>query len=287
MKYIVIPDKTDLAIYQEKGADAFIFGLKNYSIHYPEITLDEIKELSNKYDIFISLNKNIMNQDLEELEEILVELDKTNIKGILFYDLSILSIVERKKLNLDLVWHQTHMVTNYNTCNYYYDKNVKYGYVSNEITLDEIKELSEKTNMKLMVQVFGYPIISHSRRKLLTNYFKDLNQTQKKEVYHLKEKENDCLFLKESNLGTSFFFERIINGTKPLYELLETNIEYFILDMSFIEEKISLTVLETYDEIRKNKSSSREDTIKKMNELIGESTNFFYKKTIYKVKKEK
>jgi len=57
--------------------------------------------------------------------------------------------------------------------------------------------------------------------------------------------------------------------------------------MSFIEEKISLTVLETYDEIRKNKSSSREDTIKKMNELIGESTNFFYKKTIYKVKKEK
>ena len=32
------------------------------------------------------------------------------------------------------------MVTNYNTCNYYYDKGCEYGVVSSEITLDEINE---------------------------------------------------------------------------------------------------------------------------------------------------
>ena len=287
MKYIVIPNTKDLSIYQEKGADAFIFGLKNYSIHYPEISLEDVKELSKNFDIFLSLNKNMMNDDLKELEEILIELENTNVKGIMFYDLAVLSIVQRRNLDLNLVWHQTHMVTNYNTCNYYYDKNVKYGYVSNEITLDEIKELSEKTDMKLMVQIFGYPSISHSRRKLLTNYFKDIERVPEKDIYHLKEKENDSLFLKESALGTTIFFGKIINGTEPLYELLETKVEYSVLDMSFIPEEICLQVLEIYNEIRKNSNISKESIIQKMKELIGDSTNFFYKKTIYKVKKEK
>ena len=278
MKYLVIPKANiDLKIYQKAGADAFIFGLQNYSVNYPEIPLEKIVELSKKYSIFVSLNKNIRNEELKDLENILETLSNTSICGILFYDLSILSIVQRKKLHLPLVWHQTHMVTNYQTCNYYFDQGVEYGITSNEITLEEILEMKKNTKMKLIPQILGYPIMSHSRRKLVENYFKDTEKTE------------ESFLIRESHAGTSILFGKPINGTKVLYELLDHGFEYAILDMTFLEDSTGLEMLELYQEIRntfsKDTPIEREKKIRKSISLIGDFTNFFYKKTIYKVKK--
>lgn len=290
MKYLVIPKANiDLKIYQKAGADAFIFGLQNYSVNYPEISLEKIIELSKNYSIFVSLNKNIRNEELKDLENLLETLSNTSICGILFYDLSILSIVQRKKLHLPLVWHQTHMVTNYQTCNYYLDQGVKYGITSNEITLEEILEMKKNTKMKLISQILGYPIMSHSRRKLVENYFKDLEEKPKKEIYRLTEKTEESFLIRESHAGTSILFGKPINGTKVLYELLDHGFEYAILDMTFLEDSTGLEMLELYQEIRntfsKDTPIEREKKIRKSISLIGDFTNFFYKKTIYKVKK--
>lgn len=290
MKYLVIP-KNDIELqkYQEKGADSFIFGLENFSVNYPELSLEKIKELSKKYSLWIALNKNIRNEDLEDLEFYLEELSNTPIEGVLFYDLSILSIVKRKALKLSLVWHQTHMVTNYNTCNYYYSKGVENAFISNEITLDEILEIKKNTDIKLLVQLFGYPVMSHSRRSLITNYFKDIAEPKEKEIYELTEKSNEKFLIKESHAGTTILFGKIINGTKPLYDLLQANIEYGVLDTNLISDDIALKVLEAYSEIRKNykeqTEEQKENILHDINKLIGDNTNFFYKKTIYKVKK--
>lgn len=290
MKYLIIPKKNnELEKFQEKGADAFIFGLEKFSVNYPEITLEEIKDLSKKYPLWIALNKNIRNEELEELEKKLVELSELNIQGVLFYDLAILSIVQRKELKLPLVWHQTHMVTNYNTCNYYYSKGVENAFVSNEITLDEILEIKENTKIKLLVQLFGYPVMSHSRRNLITNYFKDIEEPKEKEIYELTEKSEEKFLIKESHAGTTILFGKIINGTKPLYSLLQSNIEYGVLDTNLISDEIALKVLGIYNEIRENYKDQieeqKENIVQDMNKLIGDNTNFFYKKTIYKVKK--
>lgn len=290
MKYLVIPKANiDLKIYQKAGADAFIFGLQNYSVNYPEIPLEKIVELSKKYSIFVSLNKNIRNEELKDLENILETLSNTSICGILFYDLSILSIVQRKKLHLPLVWHQTHMVTNYQTCNYYFDQGVEYGITSNEITLEEILEMKKNTKMKLIPQILGYPIMSHSRRKLVENYFKDIEEKPEKEIYRLTEKTEESFLIRESHAGTSILFGKPINGTKVLYELLDNDFEYAILDMTFLEDFTGLEMLELYQEIRntfsKDTPIEREKKIRKSISLIGDFTNFFYKKTIYKVKK--
>lgn len=290
MKYLVIPkENINLKTYQKAGADAFIFGLQNYSVNYPEISLEKIVKLSKEYSIFVSLNKNIRNEELKDLENILESLSNTSICGILFYDLSILSIVQRKKLHLPLVWHQTHMVTNYQTCNYYFDQGVEYGITSNEITLEEILEMKKNTRMRLIPQIFGYPIMSHSRRKLVENYFKDIEEKPEKEVYTLTERTEESFLIRESHAGTSILFGKPMNGTKALYELLDNDFEFAILDMTFLEDSISLEMLELYQEIRntfsKDTPIEREEKIRKSISLIGNFTNFFYKKTIYKVKK--
>ena len=152
MKFAIVTDSTsNMLEYEKIGADAFIFALKDYSSGYAnELTIDEIKEIKEKTkcNIFVAINKNIFNDELPLLEKYMIELDKMKINGILFYDLAILSIRNRLGLKVPLVWNQTHMVTNYNTCNYFYNKGCEYGVFASEITLDEINEIKSKTKMK-------------------------------------------------------------------------------------------------------------------------------------------
>lgn len=289
MELIVIPNSVDqISFYKECGSKLFILGLEDYCINYPSASLEQIKELSNKYQLFISINKNLFNNELSDLKEKLIELSHLPIMGILFYDLGVLNIVRENNISVNLVWHQTHMVTNYNTCNFYYEKGVEYGFLANEITLDEIIEIKKHTNMKLMVNCFGYPIMSHSRRMLLTNYFKSIGKEKEDRVYHL-ENMNENYLLKESKDGASILYGKLINGVKPLFDLVENNIDYAVLDMQEVEKEIGKKVLSTYNDIIKNHSSimikEKSSIIDEMNDLIGDNTNFFYKKTIYKVKK--
>ena len=289
MEYVVIPSCIkDIDSYMKQGVNTFIVGLEDFSINYPSVSLEKIKELSDKCNLFVSVNKNIFNSEISSLKDSLIELSKLNILGVLFYDIGVLNIVLENKIDINLVWHQTHMVTNYNTCNYYNSRGVKAAFLANEITLEEILEIKEKTNMELMVEVFGYPIMSHSRRNLLSNYFKSINKEKENRTYQLTDRENSYL-LKETKDGASILFGKLINGTMPLFDLINGGIDYLVLDMQEVDNDLSIKVLNKYLYVLNNYSdigeNEKDNIISDMNDLIGDSTNFFYKKTIYKVKK--
>lgn len=289
MEYIVIPNNvSDIDLYMDNGINTFIIGLKDYSINYPSVDIKEIEEISKKCNLFVAVNKNIFNSELDDVLNKLKELEKLNILAVLYYDLGILNMVIDNKLNIDLVWHQTHMVTNYNTCNFYYENGVKYGFLANEITLEEMIEIKKNTKMKLMVEVFGYPVASHSRRLLLSNYFKSIGKKKEDKTYSLIDRVGS-LRIKETKDGATLLNGSITNGTKPLFDLINNDIDYLVLDMQEIDKDMSLEVVKEYTYIKNNidkiSDTEKENIISKMNELIGDNTNFFYKKTIYKVKR--
>ena len=130
-------------------SDAFLLGIENMSINMPiYFNIDEIGLISEKLykkkkKLFISLNKNMHNKDLKELERILTILNDLKIEGVFYYDVAILSIVRRLKLDLKLVWSSEHLTTNYATINFWKDMKIDYTYLSAEITLDEIIEISK------------------------------------------------------------------------------------------------------------------------------------------------
>ena len=285
LKLIVNLKDKELSKYLE-FTDSFIIGLKDYSINYFEVSINDIKEILNKYqniNLFISINKNIFNKDLNDLENKLKELSNLNIKGILFYDLSILSIVKRLNLKIDLVLHQTHLVTNYNICNFYNDLGVKYAYISTEITKDEIEEISNKTNILLMTYFIGHPIISHSKRKLVSNFYKYINKDNNNEINIIKEKNKDTkYYIKENNHGTNILTYDILNGTKAFIDLKE-KIEYGILDTNLIDDNLFIEILSLYKNNLDNKINN-DELVSKMEKLIGNYDGFFYKSSIYKVK---
>lgn len=283
MKLVIVPNKKEnIKKYIKIGAGAFIFGLKGFSSGYSlTLTKEEIKNVideNSDVDFFVAINKNIFNDELNELENNLLFLDKLKIKGILFYDLAVLNIKLRKRLSVDLVWNQTHMVTNYKTCNYYYEKGVKYGIVSNEITLEEINDIKKNTNMILFTMIIGYPIMSFSRRSLLSNYFISNNKKKESQMYWLTNN-NEKYFIREEESGDAIYYGKILNGSAILNDL---NVDYAILNELEIEESIFEKVIALCIKIINNKDVN---AINEIENLIGNYQGFFFQKTIYKVKK--
>ncbi len=270
--------------FENLKTDGIILSLKDYSVQSTiYYDLDEIKDIikkSPKLEVFIKMNKNIFNDEIDKLKEMLIELNKINIKGIFFYDLAILNIKQELNLDVDLVWDQSHMVNNYRTCDYYYNEGVKYALLGKEITLEEIKEIVEKSKITSMVEVVSTPAIAYSKRKLLTNYYKSINKDKKDTLEILEKVSNKYYIVKESNNGTSFYTKDIMNGTSIIKDLYSVNIPYIIMREEGVPDFDEL-VNDTYTYIENECKDN--DYIEKYKKL-GDNTNFFFKETMYKVK---
>lgn len=274
-------------IQGKQEADGLILALKDFSVQSTvTYTKEEIKDIVESYpdkEIFISINKNIFNKEIEPLKEVLLYLDKLNIKGIFFYDLAILELKKELNLKTDLVWNQTYMVNNYKTCNYYYSKGVKYALLSKEITLEEILEIVNKSQINTMVEVLSLPSVAFSKRKLITNYYKDLNKESKEELTITEKTTNQEYKVTEDETGTNFFLNTITNGTSIIKDLFISNVPYIIMRETGIERNLFTELVEDTKEYIKGNCQNNDYIIKY--QKLGDNTNFFFKKTIYRVKK--
>lgn len=274
---------TDLSKY----TDGLILSLKNYSSQsYLTYTFEEIEQLikdNPDKEIFINLNKNFFNDEIESLKEILLKIDKLNVKGIFFYDLAILQLKKECNLKTDLIWSQTYMVNNYKTCNYYHSKGVKYALLSKEITLEEIKEIITKSKIEAMVETVSMPSVAFSKRKLLTNYYHNLNKEAKKNLVVTEKATNEEYQVLEDETGTNFFLNKITNATSIIKELYSCNCPYIILREYGIDHDLFKELLIDTQKYIESKCQD-EEYINKYKSL-NDFTNFFFKKTIYQVKK--
>lgn len=264
-KLIVIPCKDeDLKL----DCDGFILGIKGLSVNIEKTyTIDEALEIINNTskDIFVSLNKNMHNKDLELLKDALRKLNDTNIKGILYYDIAVVNMAHKMELNIDLVWSQEHMTTNYFTCNYWYSKGVKYAYLSSEITIDEILEIKENTNMKLMVTIFGHLPMFVSKRPLVNNYLETFNIKDDSKIHYLNQKNK--IYPLTYNGCVCLYSDYVLNGIEELDKLKD--IDYLVLNSFLIDDMDKVL-----DAFKNNKTLDKY-----------KDKGFLYKETIYKVKK--
>lgn len=292
MEVIVKPASDLLDDYINHNINNFLLPLKNFSVESTcYYSLDQVKKIRKSHPnihIFISMNKNILNDEIDELQRILKELETLDISGIFYYDIALLNLKKKMGFKTDLVWNQTYMVTNYRTCNYYYNKGVKYALLSKEITKDEILEIKKNSQITPIVELISYPVVAYSKRKLVDHYYQDclmpgkgsldITEPKTKQEYHLIEDDN----------GVSFVMKKLVNGSKILRELLDCNMDYILLKEDFINHDVFITCLENIDFYLKNFHNMTkiqdEKWVRRQNELLGRNTNFFYRKTIYRVK---
>ena len=107
MKLILIPKNIDEITKANDLVDGFIIGVESLSTNMPfYVNLNELKEIlkMTSKKVFVSLNKNMHSKDLNFLKEILLELEKLNIEGILYYDVSVVNIKQELSLKKELVF---------------------------------------------------------------------------------------------------------------------------------------------------------------------------------------
>ena len=251
------------------GIDKFsyLFG-KTYNIS----EIKKIKEKLKDKKIFVSFNRIIFNDEIEEYKKALKEVDDLGLSGIIIGDIAALTY----NLKTDLILDQMHLNNSYYTINHYYNNGCKGIILTNDITLDEINEIRNNTKSILFKEVFGYPHLSTSNRHLVSNYFKHfkLNKTNSK-YYMINEGKNNLYYhVVEDDFGCHILGANPINLLKYTPSL---NVDYFIIDGYLIDD--IKPVLDAF----LTKDVSKSDEIDK---LYDSNADFINKKTIYKVKKD-
>ncbi len=273
MKTLIIPSSLK---QMSLACDGVIIGIKDLSVNMPAyFNLEDLKTIDK--EVFVCLNKNMHNSDIDYLKKTLIKLNNYNIKGVIFYDLAIPNLAKKLNLNYNLVWSQEHMTNNYYTINFWYNQNVKYTWVSNDITLREMQEIKKNTKAKLMVTLFGYLPIFTSKRNLVKNYLKTFDLQDESQINYM-EKEGKIYPLVDQN-GTVVYTDFILDGLK---EKLLLDYDYIVLNSFLIDDDKFSKVVDIFNNVNeKNKDILNEQ----LNDLFDNlKKGFFYQETVYKVK---
>ena len=263
--------------YLDEGLDGLILPINDFSVDYFKYySISDIKEYKKSTDklVFVVINKMIFNKELDNLLDVLKELESINVDGVFFYDLAVFNLVKVNKININLIYNGTHMVTNSDTINLYYDLGVKGAYLSNEITKDEVLNIRSNTKSDLFILLLGNPVVAMSRRSLLTSYFANKNKS-KSDLITIKEPKSGQEFLvKEDSNGTTFFYNKRLNLSNVYKELVDNDINYGIIEHGEFSSDEYKQLIKAFVHFDK----------KKIDELAGHNRGFLYRETIYKVK---
>ena len=249
---INIENLSEIEKYKKIGINNFLFAIDYFSIGYNSFNINELKELDcNKY---ILINRVLNSSDVDKLKSIKEEL--LNFSGIIFEDIGVFNIF--KDTDIKLIWNQTHFATNYSSINYFLEL-TNSVVISNELTNIEINEILEKSNKNLVLNVFGKNPIMYSRRTLLSNFNKNFNLNDIKEVILKETITNNEFNAIETEFGTFVKNNTYFNLIPYLNELSNEKIDFYLiypdkLEFDEILEYINGKVDGTNDGFRNKKT---------------------------------
>ena len=263
---VMLNDKNDFDAVLKKDIAGIILPVEhlavNSGVYY---SLEEIREISSctEKEVCVSVNKIMMNKDLELLEYTLKELAQMKISKILFYDLAVLNLCKKLKIGKELVVFQDHLNANMLTNTFYKNRGVSYSVITNDLTKEEINEIGK--HQRLMMVCYGYLPIFYSRRYLISNYLEYLGRDKLDVSYYLKH-DNDQYIIEEEEEGTTIYTKMPIN---LINEVDDLDIDYVILNSYHIEKDTFMNILDQFIGHKK----SNDDV------YLG----FLNKRTVYKV----
>ena len=266
-KILVIPKSLEnLGEVLKTNIEGIILPLENLSVNNSiYFSIEDIKSIINltSKEVCVSINKIMHSEDLELLEESLIRLNKLSVRKIFFYDVSVINICKKLNINKDLVVFQDHLNASLYSNNFYKNRGIKYSTITNDITIDEINEVSKYNNLILIC--YGYLPIFYSKRHLISNYLEYIKENKLHSMYYIKNGSDKYPILEEKE-GTTIFTKEPIN---LINELDKIHVDYIILNAFNIDNEEFMYILDLFIQ---NKKTNNE-------EYVG----FLDKKTVYKV----
>lgn len=172
-------DLEKLKIAIDYGADAVYcagesFGLRTASKNFTKDHLACGVEYAHKLNkkVYLTLNIFAHNEDIIRLEEYLLQIKKIPFDAFIVSDPGVMLILRKERPDAVVHLSTQANTTNFAAAKYWYEQGIKRIVLARELSLEEIKELRERTPKDLELEVFvhGAMCISYSGRCLLSNY---------------------------------------------------------------------------------------------------------------------
>lgn len=295
----------DIETLAKAGADAFIIGEQRYGLRLAgEFLRDDVAraiQLAHGFGkkVYVAMNAIFHNDKVDELANYVQFLSAAGADAIVFGDPAVLLTVKEVAPHMKLHWNTETTATNWYACNYWGRKGAKRAVLARELSMDEVIETKEHSEVEIEVQVHGMACMFQSKRSLIGNYFEYQGKVMeihnkklgKNMFLHDKERNNKYPIFEDEN-GTHIMSPNDICIIDELEELVDAGIDSFKFDgvlktPEYIAEvtkkyrkAIDLCVEDRkqYEEI-KNELFAEIEAIQPPNRPL--DTGFFFKETVY------
>ncbi|MBE6739817.1 MAG: U32 family peptidase [Ruminococcaceae bacterium] len=172
-------DLTRLIAAVDYGADAVYlageeFGMRTAANNFGEEDLIKGLEYAHSKGVKVHVACNIVphNEEMSRLPEFLTFLEKIKVDAIIASDIGTISLIKKYAPTPELHVSVQSGICNYVTANAFYEMGAKRVVLARELSLEEIKEIREKTPKELEIECFahGAMCVSFSARCLLSSY---------------------------------------------------------------------------------------------------------------------
>ncbi len=238
-RFLIIPNKKELKLYENYGFNTFILPLKGYSIGYNVyFDISEINELSKKFNIYVLMNK-FLHKKIYDFKEEYPKFN-SNVKFIV-EDIGLVNIIDKDRL---VLW-ENHILSNSRAINYLSSLEINNVVINNDLTISELESIMNECSSQIFYHYISKNILMYSRRNLVSNFNKFYNIDNNSNSYLLNEKvSHKILELNEISDGSIVRFNKIFCASKYISKLKKFNL---IIDLSYINEEDEKKILENYN----------------------------------------
>ncbi len=172
-------DLTRLIAAVDFGADAVYlageeFGMRTAASNFGEEDLIKGIEYAHSKGVKVHVACNIVphNEEMSRLPDFLKFLEEVKVDAIIASDIGTISLIKKYAPTPELHVSVQSGICNYVTANAFYEMGAKRVVLARELSLEEIKEIREKTPCDLEIECFahGAMCVSFSARCLLSSY---------------------------------------------------------------------------------------------------------------------
>lgn len=229
------------------GADAVYIGGEHFGLRAKakNFTIDEMKEginfaHSHNSKVYVTANIIAHNEDFNGMGEYFKTLEQIGADAILVADPGVFQVAKEYVPNMQIHLSTQANNTNYKSANFWYSLGIKRIVVARELSLEEIKQISQNINDDMEIEAFihGAMCISYSGRCLLSNYMtnRDANRGEcshpcRWKYYLVEEKRpNEYIPVIENERGTYIYNSKDLCMINHIPDLIDAGIKSFKLE---------------------------------------------------------
>ena len=226
--------KITAAIYNNKTLgdvyqyiDAAVLMVPHYSYIFEDLDIDSAIELCKKSYIepILSIQRIFFENELDEIKKFI---QKYSDLRFLVSDLGVVQIFKELDLIGNVIFDSPTMICNTLDFDLYSSYGFKAVSMSNEITLQDIKQTFEKTEGSIYYQVFGRKIMFYSKRKLVDLYKEFRKLSFENKDLRIKEEQRDYeIPIIQSENGTFCFRQYFISLLDEIKDISFVRYAYF------------------------------------------------------------